>query len=180
MLSAQQANDSSVQRLLNRRQLGVKFPETHAEKFCSLVLQVRIRKLGHQYEQQFRVLWRGDAVYGLQVLQIGVTQLRGMTVTARKNDKSHNNKQHNAQQGAEPQDYASGRHLFLGSDFVLRLHICPPAKTGLRLNSDSSVNDVTILSNRQMLTANGPYASLIVLGSKKANSQMCPSRSWNP
>src|SRR5262249_5719518 len=139
MLSAQQANDSHVQRLLNRCQLGAKFPETRAEKFCSLVLQVRIRKLSHQYEQQFRVLWRGNAVYGLQVLQIRVTQLRGMPVTARKNDKSHNDKQQNAQQCAEPQDYASGRHLFLGSDFVLRLHICPPAQTGLRQNSESSV-----------------------------------------
>ena len=93
MLSAQQANDSQVQRLLNRRQLGLKFPETRAEKFRSLVLQVRIRKLSHQYEQQFRVLWRGDAVYGLQVLQIRVAQLRGVPVTAPKGDKSHNDKQ---------------------------------------------------------------------------------------
>src|SRR5215470_12616319 len=104
MLGAQQANDSQVQGLLNRRQLGLKFPETGAEKFRSLVLQVRIRKLSHQYEQQFRVLWRGDAVYGLQVLQIRVAQLRGVPVTAPKGDKSHNDKQQNAQQCADPHE----------------------------------------------------------------------------
>src|SRR6516225_6053045 len=92
-VSAQQANDSQVQRLLNRCQLGLKFPETRAEKFRSLVLQVRIRKLSHQYEQKFRVLWRGDAVYGLQVLQIRVAQLPEVPVTAPKCDKSHNDKQ---------------------------------------------------------------------------------------
>src|SRR5215471_15629216 len=104
MLSAQQANDSQVQRLLNRRQLGLKFPETRAEIFRSLVLQVRIRKLSHQYEQQFRVLWRGDAVYGLQVLQIRIAQLRGVPVTAPKGEKSRNEKQQNAQQCPDPQE----------------------------------------------------------------------------
>src|SRR4030095_12950240 len=93
MLSAQQANDSQVQRLLNRSQLGLKLPETRVEKFRSLVLQVRIRTLSHQYEQQFRVAWRGDAVYGLQVLQIRVAQLRGMPVTTPQGDKSHNDQQ---------------------------------------------------------------------------------------
>src|SRR5262245_3919773 len=38
VLSAQQTNDSQVQRLLNRCQLGVKFPETRAEKFRPFVL----------------------------------------------------------------------------------------------------------------------------------------------
>src|SRR5215468_9936868 len=104
MLGAQQANDSQVQRLPNRRQLGLKFPETRAEEFRSFVLQVRVRKLRHQYEQQFRVLWRGDAVYRLQVLQIRVAQLRGVPVTAPKDDKSHNDKQQNAQQCADPQE----------------------------------------------------------------------------
>src|SRR6516162_11766196 len=104
MLGAQQANDSQVQRLLNRCQLGLKFPETRAEKFRPLVLQVRIRKLSHQYEQQFRVLWRGEAVYGLLVLQIRVAQRRGVPVTVPKGDKSHNDKQQNAQQCANPQE----------------------------------------------------------------------------
>src|SRR5262244_1022970 len=99
-----QANDSQVQRLLNRRQLGLKFPETRAEKFRSLVLQVRIRKLSHQYEQQFRVLWQGDAVYGLQVLQVRVAQLRELPVTAPKGDKSDSDQQQNAQQCADPQE----------------------------------------------------------------------------
>src|SRR5262249_39289082 len=104
MLSAQQANDSQVQRLLNWRQVGLKFPETRAEKFHSLVLQVRIRKLSHQYEQQFRVLWRGDAVYGLQVLQIRVAQLRVVPVTAPKRNQSHNDKQRNTKQRADLQE----------------------------------------------------------------------------
>src|SRR5215813_12449545 len=104
MLSAQQANDSQVQRLLNRRQLGLKFLETRAEKFRSLIVQVRIRKLSHQYEQQFRVLWRGDTVYRLQVLQIRVAQLRGVPVTPPKGDKSYNDKQQGAQQCANPQE----------------------------------------------------------------------------
>src|SRR5262249_42753578 len=104
MLSAQQANDSQVQRLLNWRQVGLKFPETRAEKFHSLVLQVRIRKLSHQYEQQFRVLWRGDAVYGLQVLQIRVAQLRVVPVTAPQGYKSHNDKQQNAHECADPHE----------------------------------------------------------------------------
>src|SRR5215467_852319 len=103
MLDAQQANDSQVQGLLNRRQLGLKFPETGAEEFRSLALQVRIRKLSHQYEQQFRILWRGDAVYGLQVLQIRVTHLRGVPVIAPKGGKSHSDKQQNAQRCADPQ-----------------------------------------------------------------------------
>src|SRR5215471_13148143 len=102
VLSAQQTNDSQVQRLLNRRQLGLKFPETRSEKFRSLVLQVRVRKLSHQYEQQFWVLWRGDAVYGLQVLQIRIAQLRGVPVTAPKGEKSRNEKQQNAQQCPDP------------------------------------------------------------------------------
>ena len=72
--------------------MGLKFSETRAEKFRSLVLQVRIRKLSHEYEQQLRILWRGDAVYGLEVLQIRVAQLRGGPVTAPKDDKSHNDK----------------------------------------------------------------------------------------
>ena len=100
MLSTQQTNDSQVQRLLNRRQLGLKFPETGAEKLRSLALQVRIRKLSHQYEQQFRVLWWGDAVYGLQVLKIRVAQLRGVPLTAPKSDKNPNDKQQNAQECA--------------------------------------------------------------------------------
>src|SRR5215475_16032039 len=33
MLSAQQANDPQIQRLLNRRQLSLKFPESRAEEF---------------------------------------------------------------------------------------------------------------------------------------------------
>src|SRR5262249_32438850 len=107
MLGAQQANDSQVQRLLNRCQLSLKLPETRAEKFRSLALQVRIRKLSHQYEQQFRVLWRGDAVYGLQVLQIWVAHLHGVPVTAPKGDKSHSDKQQDAQRCADPQK--SGR-----------------------------------------------------------------------
>src|SRR5262244_330419 len=104
MLSAQQANDSQVQRLLNPSQLGLKLSKTRAEKFRSLVLQVRIRKLSHQYEQQFWVLGRGHAVYGLQVLQIRVAQLRVVPVTAPKGDKSHNDKQQHAQQCADPQE----------------------------------------------------------------------------
>src|SRR5215831_12437907 len=97
MLSPQQANDSQVQRLLNRCQLGLKFPETRTEKFCSLTLQVRIRKLRHQYEHQLRILWRCDAVYGLQVIQIRVAQLGVVPVTAPTTDQSENDKQQNAQ-----------------------------------------------------------------------------------
>ena len=98
MLSAQQANDSQVQRLLNRRQLGLKFPKTRAEKFRSLSLQIRIRKLSHQDEQQFRVLWRGDAVYGLQVFQIGAMPFRRRIITASKKNKRQNDEDQTAEQ----------------------------------------------------------------------------------
>src|SRR5262252_2684965 len=76
VLSPQQPNDSQVQRLLYRCQLWVKFSETRAEKFRSFVLQVRIRKLSHEYEQHFWVFWRGDAVYRPQVLQIRIALRR--------------------------------------------------------------------------------------------------------
>ena len=86
MLSTQQTNDPQVQRLLNRRQLSLKFLETRAEKFRSLVLQVRIRKLSHQYEHQLRVLWQGDVVHGFQIFEFRAVQLRGTLVIAAKKD----------------------------------------------------------------------------------------------
>src|SRR5215472_11020871 len=98
MLSAQQANDSQIQRLLNRRQLRLKVRETRAEEVRSLILQIRIRKLSHQYEQQLRVLWRGDAVYGLQIFEFRAVQLRGTLVIAAKNNNGHNDQQQSAQQ----------------------------------------------------------------------------------
>src|SRR5262249_25229781 len=107
ILSAQQANDSQVQRPLNRRQPGLKFPKMRAKKFRSLVLQVRIRELIHQYEQQFRVHSRGDAVYGLQVLQVRVAQLRGGPVSAPKNEKSHNDQEQNTEQYSDSKESTS-------------------------------------------------------------------------
>src|SRR5262249_43880781 len=101
MLSAQQADDSQVQRLLNRCQLGVKLRETRVEKFRPLVLQIRICKLSHQYEQQLRVFWWGDAVYRLQVLQIRIAQLRIVPVSTPKIDNSHYDNQQNTHHYAD-------------------------------------------------------------------------------
>src|SRR5262249_31096029 len=104
MLSAQQTNDSQIQRLLNRCQLGVKVPETRAEKFCSVVLQVRIREFSHQYEQQLRVFWWGDAVYGLQVLQIRIALRRIVPVTTPKIDNSQDHNQQNTHHYTDSQE----------------------------------------------------------------------------
>src|SRR5215472_8424341 len=99
MLSAQQANDPQIQRSLDRRQPGLEFPQTRAEEFRSLPRRVRIRELGHQYEQQFRVLWRGDAVYCLQVREIRITRRGEVSITAAT---SRRYKRQNAQQCADP------------------------------------------------------------------------------
>src|SRR5215510_11540159 len=98
MLSAQQANDSQIQRLLNRRQLWLEFLETRAEEFRSLILLIRICKLSHQYEHQLRVLWRGNAIHGLQIFEFRAVQLRGTLVSTAKNDNRHNDQQQDAQQ----------------------------------------------------------------------------------
>src|SRR5262249_47646621 len=82
ILSTQQANNSQVQRLLNRRQLWLEAPETRVEKFRTLFLQIRIRKLSHQDEHQFWILRRGDAVYGLQMFELRAVQLAGTFVMA--------------------------------------------------------------------------------------------------
>src|SRR5215467_2842822 len=95
MLSAQQANDSKVQRFLNRRQLRLEVLEACREEICPLLLQIGVRKLGHQNEHEFRILQRGDAVNGLQVFEIGIAQLGGGTASTSKKYGTCNNKQQN-------------------------------------------------------------------------------------
>src|SRR5579859_681114 len=90
ILSAQQPDNSQIQRLLNRCQLWLEFLETRAEKFCSLILKIRTGELAHQDEHQLRVLWWRDAVHGLQILEFRAVQLRGSLVTAAKKDGRHN------------------------------------------------------------------------------------------
>src|SRR5215831_5355156 len=101
MLSAQQSNDSEVQRLLYRCQLGLKFPQTRAEKLRSFILKIRICEFGHQYEHQLRIFRQRDAVYRLQVLQIRIAELRIMPVTALKADNHHDDNQQNTHHNAD-------------------------------------------------------------------------------
>src|SRR5215471_19112985 len=114
VLSAQQTNDSQVQRLLYRCQLGVKFPETRAEKFRALVRQVRIGKLSHQDEQQLRFFWRGDAVYRLQVLQIRIAPRGIVPVTTPQIDNSHADNQQNTHHYADSHE-STGFHRVEGA-----------------------------------------------------------------
>src|SRR5437879_3737461 len=90
ILSAQQPNDSQVQRLLNRCQLWLEFLETRTEKLCSLILKVRTGELAHQYEHQLRVLWWCDAIHGLQIFEFRTVPLRGTLVGTAQNDNGHN------------------------------------------------------------------------------------------
>jgi len=43
--------------------------QPRGEKLGALALPVRVRIFGHEQEKQLRILWRGHAVYGLQVLE---------------------------------------------------------------------------------------------------------------
>src|SRR5262249_18702854 len=114
--------------------LGIEFLQQGAVKFHSLTPQIRVRKLSHQYEQQFRVFWRGDAVYRLQVFQIRVAQLRVVPVTAAKRDKSHNEQESHR----ENCDCASNPWLCLGRyfDLLLGLHMLSPPRPSLWLVSN--------------------------------------------
>src|SRR5215831_17886762 len=104
VLSAQQADDSQVQRLLYGRQVWIELPETRTEEFGPLILQIRIRKLGHQYEHQLWVSWRSGAVYEFQIFQFHVAPLRGARVIAPKNqDQRCDNQQKNTQSCTDPE-----------------------------------------------------------------------------
>src|SRR5215469_2032460 len=101
VLSAQQTNDSQIQRLLNRRQLWLKFLKARAEKFRSLILQIRTCELAHQDEHQLGVSWRSDAVHSFQVLQLRAAQPSGTPIRTAKNDNGRNDEQQNTQQQSD-------------------------------------------------------------------------------
>src|SRR5262245_53753841 len=101
MLRAQQGDDPEIQGLLNRRQARVELLETRAEELRSLLLPVGVRKLGHQQEQQFRVLRRGDAVDRLEILQVRVVGLRDRGRPTSKEGGRPDDEQQNTQQDRE-------------------------------------------------------------------------------
>src|SRR5215467_12428151 len=84
--------------------MWIELPETLTEEFGSLILQIRIRKLIHQYEHQLRVSWRAGAVYEFQIFQFHVVPLRGARVIAPENqDQRCDNQQKNTQSCPDPE-----------------------------------------------------------------------------
>src|SRR5262245_660704 len=84
--------------------MWIELPETRTEEFGSLILQIRIRKLVHQYEHQLWVSWRTGAVYEFQIFQFHVVPLRGARVIAPKNQNRRcDNQQKNTQSCPDPQ-----------------------------------------------------------------------------
>src|SRR5215813_10249892 len=121
ILGAQQADDSQVQRLLYGRQMFIELPETRTEEFGSFILQIRIRKLVHQYEHQLWVSWRAGAVYEFQIFQFHVVQLRGARVIAPKNqDQRRDNQQKNTQSCRDPETRTDSHNFLLSFAWLSR------------------------------------------------------------
>ena len=69
VLSAQQSDGGQVQRFLKVGKARSEFPQARGEKLHAFARDVGVSVLGHQQEEQLRILRRSHAVYGHQVLE---------------------------------------------------------------------------------------------------------------
>src|SRR6266849_5913202 len=73
VLGAQQSDGAQIQRLLRVRQARAEFLQSRRKEVRAFTLQVGVRILRHQAEQQLWVLRRRDRVDGLQVFELRAT-----------------------------------------------------------------------------------------------------------